>query len=96
MGLLGYSVVLNFLNTDYFLLEVITGAAPGRDPTPKGGGGGGHSLRTPKMSYGTMCVVGAGGAGDFVLGIGQGEILLFDPMCLYSKYSKFRREFKNG
>ena len=28
------------------------------------------------------------GAGDFVLGIRQGEIFLFDPMCLYSKYSE--------
>ena len=51
---------------------------------PQRGGGGGHPpppLRTPKLSYGTMCFVGAR---DFVLGIGQGEIFLFDPMCLYS------------
>ena len=64
-------------------------------PDPKGGGGGG-ALRTPKLSYGTMCFVGARGAGDFLLGIGQGEIFLFDPMCLHSKYSEFRAEFKNG
>ena len=52
-------------------------------PDPKGGGGAPPPppLRTPKLSYGTMCFVGAG---DFVLGIGQGEIFLFDPMCLYS------------
>ena len=43
-----------------------------------------------------MGFVGAGGAGDFVLGIRQGEIFLFDPMCLYSKYSEFCGEFKNG
>ena len=61
-------------------------------PDPKGGGNP-PSLRTPKLSYGTMCFVGAG---DFVLGIGQGEIFLFDPMCLYSKYSEFRGDFKNG
>ena len=74
-----------------------TGAGPGRDPTPKGGGGDPPPpLRTPKLSYGTMCFVSARGAGDFVLGIGQGEIFLFDPMCLYSKYSEFRGEFKNG
>ena len=71
-----------------------TGAYPGRDPTPKGGGGG--VLQTPKLSHGTMCFVGATGAGDFVLGIRQGEFFLFDPMCLYSKYSEFRGEFKNG
>ena len=50
-------------------------------------------LQTPKW-YGTMGFVGAG-AGDFVLGIWQGEIFLFDPMCLYSKYSECG-EFKNG
>ena len=73
-----------------------TGGGHGRDPTPKGGGGGTPPLRTPKSLYGTMCFVGAGGTRDFVLGIGQGEIFLFDPMCLYSKYSEFRGEFKNG
>ena len=66
-------------------------------PDPKGRGGGTPPpLRTPKLSYGTMCFVGARGTGDFVLGIGQGEIFLFDPMCRYSKYSEFRGEFKNG
>ena len=34
---------------------------------PKGGGGG-TPLRTPQLLHGTMCFVGAGGAGDFVLG----------------------------
>ena len=38
--------------------------------------------QTPKWLHGTMGFVGAGGAGDFVLGILQGEIFLFDPMCL--------------
>ena len=32
----------------------------------------------------------------FVLGIRQGEIFLFDPMCLYSKYSEICGEIKNG
>ena len=64
--------------------RVPTGCAPGRDPNPKGGGGGG-ALWTPKLSHGTMCFVAAGGAGDFVLGIRHGELFLFDPMCLYSK-----------
>ena len=61
------------------------------------GGGGPPPLRTPKLSHGTMRFVGgAGGAGDFVLGIRHREFFLFDPMCLYSKYSEFRGEFKNG
>ena len=67
-----------------------TGAAPGQDLTPRGGLG---ALQTPKWLYGTMGFVGAG---DFSLGIRQGEIFLFDPMCLYSKYSEFCGEFKNG
>ena len=58
-------------------------------------GGGGGALRTPKLSHGTRCFVGAGGAGDFVLGIRRGEFFLFHPMCLYSKYSEFSGEFKN-
>ena len=71
-----------------------TGASPGQDPTPKGGGGG--LYRPQKWLYRTMGFVGARGAGDFVLGIRQGGIFLFDPMCLYSKYSEFCGEFKNG
>ena len=38
---------------------------------PKGGGGG--APQTPKLSHGTMCFVGARGAGDFLLGIRQGD-----------------------
>ena len=34
------------------------------------------------------------GARDFVLRIRQGEVFLFDPKCLYSKYSEFCGEFK--
>ena len=56
----------------------VTGAAPGQDPTP--GGGGGTPLLTPKWLCRTMDFVGAGGAGDFFLGIRQGENFLFDPM----------------
>ena len=52
---------------------------------PQKGGGGTPppppALQTPKWLYGTMGFVVAG---DFVLGIRQGEIFLFDPMCLYS------------
>ena len=71
-----------------------TGAAPGRDLIPKGGGGyPPPPLQTPKWLYRTMGFVGAG---DFVLGTRQGDIFLFDPMCLYSKYSEFCGEFKNG
>ena len=62
---------------------------------PQRGGGGAPPppLQTPKWLHRTMGFVGAG---DFVLGIQQGEIFLFDPMCLYSKYSEFCGEFKNG
>ena len=74
------------------LSEDINGADPGQDPTPRGGGGcPSPPLQTPKWLYRTMGFVGAG---DFVLGIQQGEIFLVDPMCLYSKYSEFCGEFK--
>ena len=68
------------------------------EPDPKGGGRGTPPppLQTPKWLYRTLGSVGARGAGDFVLGIRQGEIFLFDLMCLYSKYSEFCGEFKNG
>ena len=56
---------------------------------PRGGG-----LQTPKWLYGTIDFVGAEGSGYFLLGIWQGEIFLFDPMCLYSKYSECCGEFK--
>ena len=62
-----------------------TGAAPGQDPTPRGGGGAG-ALQTPKWLYGTIGFVGAG---DFVLHIRQGEIFLS-----HSKYLEFGGEFK--
>ena len=71
------------------VLCCVRGADPGQDPTPKGGGTPPPPLQTPKWLYRTMCFVGAGGAGDFVLGRWQGEFFLFDPMCLYSKYSEF-------
>ena len=53
-------------------------------------------LRAPEWLYGSMGYVGTGGAGDFVLGIRQGEFFLCYPMCLYSKYSEFCGEFKTG
>ena len=65
------------------------GADPDRRTRPHRGWGGyppPPPLQTPKWLYRTMGFVGAG---DFVLGIRQGEIFLFDPMCLYSKYSEF-------
>ena len=67
------------------------GLLAARTRPQKGGGGG--ALQTPKWLYGTMGFVGAG---DFVLGIWQGEIFLFDPVCLYSKCSEFDGEIKNG
>ena len=61
---------------------------------PEGGGGGAPSSMDPRM----VVRINGGfvGAGDFVLGIWQGEIFLFDPMCLYLEYSEFCEEFKNG
>ena len=71
--------------------EVVTrGLLPAR---ARSGGGGGGLLQTPKWLYGTIGFVGAR---DFVLGIRQGEFFLLDLMCLYSKYSEFGGEFKNG
>ena len=73
-----------------------TGAAPGQGPTPRGGGAP-PPLRTPKWLYRSMGFVGAGGAGDFVLGTWKGEFFWFDvSMCLYSKYSEFCGDVKNG
>ena len=43
------------------------GAAAGQDPTPREGGGG--DSMDPQMLYGSMDLVGMGGAGDFALGI---------------------------
>ena len=48
---------------------ILVGTRPQR-----GGVGDPPPLRTPKLSHGTMCFVGARGAGDFVLGIRQGKI----------------------
>ena len=62
----------------------------------QGGGVPPPPSQTPKWLYRTMGFLGDGGAGDFVLGIRQAEIFLFDPMCLHSKYSEFCGEFKNG
>ena len=53
-------------------------------------------LRTSKWLYGSMDFVGTRGAGDFILGIRQGGIFLFYPMCLYSKYSECCVEINNG
>ena len=66
-------------------------------PNPKGGGWGTPPpLYRPLWLYWSMEFVGAGGAGDFVLGTWQGEIFLFYPMCLYSKNSECCGEIKNG
>ena len=59
----------------------------------RGGGYPPPPLQIPKWLYRTMGFVGAG---DFVLGIRQGEIFLFNPMCIFSQYSEFCGEFKNG
>ena len=64
-------------------------------PDPKGGGG----VQTPKWLYRTMGFMGATGAGVFVLGIRQGEIFLFNPMCLYSNFvenSKMAEKHEKG
>ena len=66
-------------------------------PNPKEAGGGypfPPPLQTPKWLYRTMGFAGATDAG--VLGIRRGEIFLFDPICLYSKYPEFCGDFKNG
>ena len=72
-----------------------TGADPGRDPTPKGGGG----LRTPKLSHGTMCLVGAG---YFVLGIRR-EKFFCSTLCVctqntqnFVENSKMAEKHKKG
>ena len=78
------------------MVKIARGALLVRTRPQRGGGGDPPPLRTPKLSHGTRCFVGAGGAGDFVLGIRQGEFFLFHPMCLSSKYSEFCGEFKNG
>ena len=77
-------------------LSLVSGVHGGRswlgpDPKPPP-----PPLQTSKWLSRTMGFVGTGGAGDFVLGIWQGEIFLFNPVCLYSKYSEFCGEFKNG
>ena len=75
-----------FFSPPFFALS--TGADPGQDMTPGGGG-----ATNPKM---VVWNNGFCGCRNFVLGIWQGEIFLFDPMYLCSKYSEFRGEFKNG
>ena len=69
------------------------GAAPGQDPTPRGGGvppplmepdGMSHRgppppCTDPKMVVQNIGFCGARGAGDFVLGIRQGEIFFVRP-----------------
>ena len=61
--------------------ERVTVQGPVKKQQPDGMShrGGPPPLQTPKWLYGTMGFVGVGGAGDFVLGIRQGEIFLFDP-----------------
>ena len=53
---------------------------------------GGERGGGAKWFYGTIGFVGAG---DFVLGIQQGQIFCLS-LCVYSKYSEFGGEFKNG
>ena len=58
-------------------------------------------LQTPKWLYRTMGFVGARGAGDFVLGIRQGEIFLFRCVCTqntqnFVENSKMAEKHKKG
>ena len=62
------------------------GALP-EDPTPSGGG-----LYGPQTGCTDQWVFWA----PEILGIQQGQIFLFDPMRLYSKYSEFCGDFENG
>ena len=54
-------------------------ALAGTRPQRGGGGGTPPPLRTPKLSHGTVCFVGAGGAADFVLGIRRGGNFFVPP-----------------
>ena len=71
-------------------------------PDPKGGGETPPPLRTPKLSHGTMCFVGAGGAADFVLGIRQG-FFFCSTLCVsaqntqnFVENSKMAEKHKKG
>ena len=50
-------------------------AGPGPRLGEGGGGGGDVAPGTPKWLYGSIDFLGAGGAGDFVSGIWQGELV---------------------
>ena len=68
-----------------------TGADPGQDPTPKGG------YPPPPSTHPKMVVQNNGFCGRRrCFRHKAGGNFLFDPMCLYSKYSEFCGEFKNG
>ena len=78
------------------------GADPGQDPTPKGGGVPPPPLQTPKWLYRTKGFVGAGGTGDFVLGIRQGEFFC-STLCVYTQSTQnfaensiLAEEYKKG
>ena len=64
---------------NFFLKCSVHGGGSWSGPNPKGGGVPPSPLQTPKLLYRTMGFVGAG---DFVLGIWQGEILVLDPMSV--------------
>ena len=76
--------------------ERVTVQGPVKEQQPDGMSHRGGALQIAKWLYRTMGFVRARGAGDFVLGIRQGEIFWFEPMCLYSKYSEFCGEIRNG
>ena len=76
-----WSLILQCLLCVHGCCNTYTGGAPGRDRTPKGAGATPPPppLRTPKLSHSTICFVGAGGAGDFVLGIRHGKFFFVRP-----------------
>ena len=82
-------------------VHCITGADPGQDPTPKGGGGTPPPSTDPKMvvQKNGFC---AGGARDFVLGIWQGKFFC-STLCVctqntqnFVENSKMAEKHKTG
>ena len=85
-----------YLKTPKNKQVMVRGGDPGQDPTPKGRGGVLPPSTDPKMVVQNNGFCGRQRRRRFVLGIRQGEIFLSNLMCLYSKYSKFCGELKNG
>ena len=65
-------------------------------PDPKGGGGAPPPSTDPKIVARNSVLCRRRRRRIFCFRHTAGGIFLFDPMCLYSKYSEFCGEFKNG